>query len=166
MCLNRNLLFSICSQIFKLIQQKSKFKVGRVCIAGSTGKKTTIMASDVDLVIFINNELPLFKDVLNEWEDILTLNEISNVHKTKFSIQFNVCGLEFDMLPAVNFITGIQADGDTLIDIQQQRVLAHIAKDPKKYGYSFSSSLADASIRFMGRQSGFVHEMVRIAKFW
>lgn len=159
----------MCLQIFILIKQRSKFKVGRVCIAGSTGKKTTIMGSDIDGVLFINDELPPFEDVLDDWEDILTMTDsyqIQDVRKKTFSINFKAFDFEFDILPAANFIVGIQADRDTLIDMQQQRVLAHIAKDPKKYGYSYSSSLADASIRFMERQNGFVNEMARIAKFW
>lgn len=73
---------------------------------------------------------------------------------------------EFDVLPAANFTVGIQADGDKLIDIQQQRVLARIERDPKKYGYMYSSSLADATVRFIEQQDGFVNEMVRLAKFW
>lgn len=161
--------FFICLQIFKLIQLKSKFKVGHVCIAGSTGKKTTIITSDIDCVLFINNELPLFEDVLDEWKDILTMTDsyqIRDVHTTKYSLQFKAFDFEFDILPAVNFTVGMQLDGDTLINIQQQRVLAHIKKDPKKYSYPYSSSLADASNRFMERQNGFVNEMVRIAKFW
>lgn len=154
-----------CLQIFKIIQQKSKFRVGRVCIAGSTGKKTTIKNSDIDLVLFINNELPLFEDVLVEWKNILTDNthsyQIKDIRTTKYSIQFNAWGFEFDILPAVNFSVG-----NLSIELQQERVLAHIAKNPEKYRYSYSSSLADASIRFMEQQSGFVHEIVRIAKFW
>lgn len=143
--------------------------MGRVVIAGSTGKKTTIISSDVDCVLFVNDELPQFKDVLEDWENILNMTDSYNlrdVRLTKYSIQFKALNFEFDILPAVNFTVGIQADRDTLINIQQQRVLAQIKKDPKKYGYSYSSSLADASVRFMERQSGFVHEMVRIAKFW
>lgn len=152
-----------------VLKQKSKFDVGRVCIAGSAGKKTTIIDSDIDCVLFINNELPLFEEVLKDWEDILTMTDsfnVRDVRTTKYSIQFKALKFDFDILPAVNFTVDIQAGGDTQIDIQRQRVLAHIEKDPKKYGYSYSSSLADSSVRFMNRQSGFVHEMVRIAKFW
>lgn len=159
----------MCLQIIKMIQQKSKFKVGHVCIAGSTGKKTTIIDSDIDCVLFINNQSPLFENVLADWEGILAKTDsyqIPDVRTTKYSIQFKALDFEFDILPAVNFTVGIQEDRDTLIDIQQQCVLAHIKTDPKKYGYSYSSSLADASVRFMERQNGFVNEMVRIAKFW
>lgn len=156
-------------QIFKLLKRKSKFDVGRVCIAGSSGKKTTIIGSDIDCVLFINEELPPFKDVLEDFENILTMTDsydIREVHKTEYSLQFKSLGFEFDVLPAVNFTVGLQVGGDELIDIQQQCVLEHIERDPERYGYSYSSSLADAAVRFMERQNGFVNEMARIAKFW
>lgn len=133
------------------------------------GKKTTIIDSDIDCVLFINEKEPPFKNVLEDIENILTMTDsfnIRDVRKTKYSIQFKALNFDFDLLPAANFTVGIQADGDTLIDIQQQRVLEHIKRDPKKYGYLYSSSLADSTVRFMQRQDGFVNEMVRIAKFW
>lgn len=156
-------------QIIKLLQQKSKFDIGHVCIAGSTGKKTTITSSDVDCVLFINDEQPTFNSVLDDFENILNITDsfkIRDVHTTKYSIQFKALDFDFDILPAANFTVGLQADGDKLIDIQQQRVLTRIEQDPEKYGYLYSSSLAEASIRFMKSQNGFVNEMVRISKFW
>ncbi|XP_055298394.1 uncharacterized protein LOC129566463 [Sitodiplosis mosellana] len=160
----------VCAdKIIKLLQTKSKFDVGRVCIAGSIGKKITIIGSDIDCVLFINDERPMFGDVLDDFENILTMTDsfnIRDVHKTKHSIQFKALGFEFDILPAANFTNGLQLQGDALINTQQQRVLAYIKKDPKKYGYMYSSSLTDAVIRFMKRQDGFVNEMVRIARFW
>lgn len=88
------------------------------------------------------------------------------MRKKKYSVQFKALDFDFDILPAANFTVGLQADGDELIDIQQKQVLARIKQDPEKYGYLYSSSLADAAIRFMERQIGFVNETVRIAKFW
>ncbi|XP_055298386.1 2'-5'-oligoadenylate synthase 1A-like [Sitodiplosis mosellana] len=160
----------VCADnIIELLQTKSKFDIGRVCIAGSIGKKLTIIGSDIDFVLFINDERPMFGDVLEDFDNILTMTDsfnIRDVHVTKYSIQFKALGFEFDVLPAANFTKGLQLQGDTLIDIQQQRVLEHIAQDPKKYGYMYSSSLAEAAVRFMKQQDGFVNEMVRIAKFW
>ncbi|XP_055298389.1 2'-5'-oligoadenylate synthase 2-like [Sitodiplosis mosellana] len=156
-------------RIIKLLQTKSKFDIDRVCIAGSTGKKLTIIGSDIDCVLFINDERPKFEDVLDDFEDILTMTDSFNdkdMKKTPYSIQFKAFGLKFDVLPAANFTKGLQLQGDSLINTQQQRVLAHIKQDPKKYGYMYSSSLAEAAVRFMKRQDGFVNEMVRIAKFW
>ncbi|XP_031640198.1 2'-5'-oligoadenylate synthase-like protein 2 [Contarinia nasturtii] len=158
------------NNIMKLLQAKSRFDIGHVQIAGSTGKKTTIMSSDMDCVLFINgDELPPFKHVLDDFDNILTMTnsyQIRDVRTTKYSIQFKAKNFDFDILPAVNFTEGLRGDGDRLIDIQQQKVLELIRRDPKKNGYMYSSSLADAATRWMKRQDGFVNEMVRIAKFW
>lgn len=140
-------------------------------MAGSTGKKTTIIDSDMDIVLFINDERPPFKDVLDDFENILIIKEdnslkIRNIKATPFSIHFKAMSFEFDFLPAANFTKGLQLDGDLLIDIQQEKVLEKIKEHPKENCYMYSNSLADAAIRFMKQQSGFVNEIVRIAKFW
>lgn len=158
------------SQIIKLLEQKSKFAIGRACIAGSTGKKTTIINSDLDCVLYINGKHPPFADVLDDFENILTMTgsfKIRDIRTTKYSIQFKALEFEFDILPAANFIENVQGyDSDQLIDIQQREVLRIIAKDPEKYCYMYSASLATAAIRFMRQQDGFVNDIVRIAKFW
>lgn len=112
-----------------LFKTKSRFPIGRVCIAGSTGKKTTINNSDVDCVLFINDAQPPFAAVLDDLENILTMADaykIRNVRKTKYSIQFKAFDLDFDILPAANFTVNESVGGDALINLQQQRVLAHI----------------------------------------
>lgn len=132
-------------------------------------KKTTIVNSDIDCVLFINNEEPLFEKVLDDFEFILTTTDsyqIRDVHQTKYSIQFKALKYDFDILPAVNFTVNHVGGGDEMIDIQQQHVLDRIKLDPKRNGYMYSSSLADATVRFMKQQSSFAHEMVRIVKFW
>lgn len=152
-----------------MLEANSKFNIGRVCIGGSTGKKTMIMNSDIDLVLFVNGERPPFARVLEDFENSLTMSasyNIRDIRTTKYSIQFKALEFEFDLLPAVNFTNGLPVGGDELIDIQQQEVLGRIEQDPRKYGYMYSSSLADATVRFMKQQSGFVHEMARIAKIW
>lgn len=153
----------------KLIQSKSVFKIGQVCVAGSTGKKTTIFTSDVDCVLFINDMSPPFKEVLDDIHDILSLADsykISDVRLTKYSIQFKANDLDFDLLPAANFAVNCYGNGDQLIDEQHRKTLDFIKRDPKKFGYLFSGSLAKATVQFMKQQDGFVNEMVRLSKFW
>lgn len=153
-----------------MLQAKSKFAIGRACIAGSTGKKTEIINSDLDCVLFVNGKRPPFADVLEDFENILTVTDsfkIRDIRTTKYSIQFAALDFQFDILPAANFTENVQGhDNDELIDIQQREVLRIIGRDPKKYCYMYSSSLATAAIRFMKQQDGFVNEIVRIAKFW
>lgn len=151
----------------KLLQDKSRFKIGQVCIAGSTGKKTTIFSSDVDCVLFINDTNPPFKEVLEDFYDILTMTDsfkIRDVRLTKFSVQFKANDLDFDLLPAANF--SYDQIGDHSSDEQHRKTLDRIKRDPRKFGYLYSGSLANEAVKFMKRQDGFAHEMVRLSKFW
>lgn len=152
-----------------MLQAKSRYSIDRVCISGSAGKKTTITGSDYDVVLFINGRLPPFKDVLNDFEDILNATDsyhIREVRTTRFSIQFKALNFEFDFLPATNFAQGIQGDIDQIIRKQKEELLKRIKEDPEKNGYMYSSSLAEATIDFIKRQDSFAHQMMRIAKTW
>lgn len=162
------MLFFHLLQVFKRLQQKSRYPIGRIYIAGSAGKKTTTFNWDMDLVLFINDEQPPFKEVLDNFEDTFLIEnslDIKNIRKTPYSIQFTIGQIDFDILPAPNFVTrdSGRADAD---ELQQQRTLDRIKCDPAKYGYMYSGGLAQASINFMKRQDDFAHDMVRLAKFW
>lgn len=166
-------VISYCSQILELFQfqKKSQYKIGQICMAGSVGKKTTIMGSDMDCVLFINDEMPPFEDILDEFEDILTLStsfNIRNVRKTRYSVQFSADEFDFDILPAPNMVKKeIGSDDDEdLVALQQARVLDVIKRNPEKYSYMYSGGLAFSAIRFMKQQDDFAHDMVRLAKFW
>lgn len=167
--MNISFSFAINSQVIKFLQAKSKFKIGKVCIAGSTGKKTTIMGSDIDFVLFINGKEPPFEDVLDDLQNIVDMSDKFNMgkaRKTPYSIRFKALEFDFDVLPAANLTVGLHVGGDEFIDEQQNQVLKIIAKDPKKYSYMYSSSLAYSAVRFMKQQDGFVNDMVRLAKYW
>ena len=44
-----------------ILQQKSKYKIGRICFSGSVGRKTSISGNyDFDIVCFINGEVKSF----------------------------------------------------------------------------------------------------------
>lgn len=154
----------------KLLQRRSNYKIGQVCIAGSAGKKTTIRNSDLDCILFVNGELPPFKNVLEDFKDILSSTDtfqLSNISITECSIQFKANNFDFDILPAANFVSHIQnVDSNVLNDLQQRATLDYIKQDPAKFGYSFSGSLAKSTVNFMKVQDGFVNEMIRLVKFW
>lgn len=157
-------------QIVKLLQKESRFDIGQFCIAGSSGKRTTIFNSDIDCVLFINDECPPFEKVLTDFQEILELTEsfkIRDIRTTQYTVQFKVNDFEFDIQPAANFFPHCEdKTGDELSDDQHCRTLDINKLDPSKYGYLYSGSLARATVQFMKRQDGFAHEMVRLAKFW
>lgn len=107
---------------------------------------------------------------MEDFSDILTISDsfkIRDVHVTNYSIQFKANDLDFDLLPAVNFSVNCHdAEGDHLSDEQHRKTLDYIKRDPIKFGYLYSGSLAKATVKFMKRQDGFVNEMVRLSKFW
>lgn len=155
-------------QIADLLKEKSQFDIGFISTAGNSGKKTTIMQSHFDCVLFINDQLPSFEKVIDEFEDILEISEYPiEIHRrTDYVIQFKVRGFEFDFLPAPNFVTKSSQCSSGRIDQQQRATLNQIKADPETLSYKYSTALSQAVLRFMKKQSSFVHEMVRVAKFW
>jgi len=156
-------------RIFQLLKKSKSFKVDRVKISGSIGKNSAVCVDpDYDLVVFVNDEKPIFKDVLNNFEDILRMADmdIKNIKVTRFSIQFDVNGISFDLLPATNFVTQYpQPGGPTLAQIQADGAMRFIKKNPG-VGYKYGSSVCELQIEFLKNQSTFVHQVVRLAKFW
>lgn len=153
------------SQIIDELQAKCKYAIAEVCTAESMGESTTlVVGSDIDVVLFIKGEEPLFDDVLEEFQRVLKecrSCEIRDIQKTKFSIQLKGGPFEFDLLPAAKLMNGN-------IDIAKQKelVLERIKRDTKKYSNMYSSSLAYSHVEYMKQQDDFVHEMVRLAKHW
>lgn len=163
-------------QIKKELERRSRFSISKTKVAGSFGKKVTIISSDIDIVIFIKNVLPPFTGVLDEFERILMnmdgiairgfIHNLIILKKTSFSLQFKIGNYEFDLVPAADLINEPNVGAHEQVLLQQQRTLNKISKNVKKNLRRYSSSLAFSTIEFMKTQSSFVHEIVRLAKFW
>jgi len=160
-------------QVIELLQRKSRFPPARFCKAGSVGKATAIPGYDNDFVAFINGQEPPFESVLDDYEDILMLTnrpKIVNLKKTIHSLQFQANGIDIDLLPAQNFVSGfLNLGGDALAKKQANLALEQIQEKYKVNRgtiYNYSSSLAEAHVMYMKRQSGFIHELARLCKFW
>lgn len=151
-----------------ILKQQSKYKVDRIAIAGSIGKRTSLCGSDVDCVLFINDEHPPFDHVLSDFKIVLDESNIGKhfkIRKANISLQVKNDDFKLDLVPATNFIKNTKKTR-RLIQLQQKLVLQYIEQNPTEYGYIYSSSLAEASVKFMKNRSGFAHEMARIAKYW
>lgn len=162
---------SICFQIKQILQVRSRYKIDRMCVAGSAGKKTEIFSSDIDCVLFINDVRPPYNDLLKEFNFILKAAKLRNVKitaikTTRYSLQFKAGEFEYDFLPAPNFVRardGKRHDGRKM---QYRKTLEYMARDPEKYKYVYGAALAEATVDFMKTRSGFANEMVRLAKYW
>ena len=94
----------VVQKITLKLHKEPKLSVDRVKVAGSFGKMTALPGSDVDLVIFLNNEKPPFTKVLELLKHSLSsLSTYEFLKETRYSIQFALNRLKFDLLPAINF---------------------------------------------------------------
>lgn len=163
-------------QINRLLQRRSRYGISKAKIAGSIGKHTTIVSSDVDLIVFLHLKEEhqnldskgldvLLSNVIDDFEAVLRnyniQHPIKDIATNIYSLTFTVRNIKFDLLPAIDFI-GNQED----VLQQQQMTLDTMTRNLDRYVYRFSSSLAYSTVEFMKKQSSFAHDMARLAKFW
>ncbi|CAL8144603.1 unnamed protein product [Orchesella dallaii] len=160
----------LATQVFETLKQKSKPSVASVHYGGSFGKKTDVIEPDLDLVVVCNEIEPPLENVLDEFEDVLTLHEetlriVPKPGRSKYEIykkterSLNFCfynGIEVDLLPAANV-----ADA--------QEVICKIKEDPKN-AYYYSPSLVETQVAFIKSQdtkiASFLHTLIRLVKYW
>jgi hypothetical protein len=155
----------IANQLFRELQEKSKYKIDRTRITGSVEKGTAIKTDyDFDLVIFVNDiELP-FTDVVEDFEKILqSINFTVKAKKNKkrqIVVKAVKEGIDFDICIAINF--------DQSIVEQRVQVLEIIKElpNPQKDSYEYSPSLDESQVEFVKKQSSYTHDLIRLAKYW
>ncbi len=84
------------------------------------------------------------------------------------SIQFNLDGIDFDLLPATNMCYQGQGRHTDTVKTQNENMLDKIrrAPNPFKAAKDNSAGLTEAAVEFVKRQSTFAHKAARLAKFW
>ncbi|ODM96976.1 2'-5'-oligoadenylate synthase 3 [Orchesella cincta] len=146
---------------------QSKFKVDRVFYGGSVGKRTSVIYPDFDCVVFLNEVEPPLDEILKEFETMLKDNatELSiipdSIKRTWITIMVRFeNGVEMDLLAACNL--------SKRQDPKEQRrlVIERIKADPEKLSPRYSSSLAEMQLDYLKTQSGFTHQLIRLAKYW
>jgi hypothetical protein len=155
----------IANQLFRELQEKSKYKIDRTRITGSVEKGTAIKTDyDFDLVIFVNNiELP-FIDVVEDFEKILRSINFTVIEKNNKKRQIVIKavkeGIRFDICIAINF--------DQNIVEQRVQVLKIIKElpNPPEDSYEYSPSLDESQVEFVKKQSSYAHDLIRLAKYW
>ncbi|CAF3527770.1 unnamed protein product, partial [Rotaria sp. Silwood2] len=157
-------------KIFLMLQKYSNYKLSRCRLLGGVGKKTSIsLKFDYDCVIYVNTVNPPFKELLDEWNDILmrhleNFNGVTEV--TNYSIQFEVDGFKFDILPAPNYNGSIYKTKSQADVIWEKISTEQMDSKIEKLSYLYSSGLSELALKFMKKQSGFIHDLCRLAKFW
>ncbi|XP_067138960.1 2'-5'-oligoadenylate synthase 3-like [Centruroides vittatus] len=151
------------TKLFELLKRKSNFKIDRVGIFGSVKKKSSIKVDfDFDCVIFINDVLPPYDDVTEDFEDVLLMEENLNgyVIKNRNTVQVIINNIKYDIVPATNF----SPDKNLQRELVMQRI--RNLENPSRDGHKFSSSLDETQTEFIRNQSEFAHNFIRLAKFW
>lgn len=157
------------TKIFLVLQKKSEYNLDRCRLVGGMGKKTsTVLRFDYDCVIYVNKIDPPFKDLLEEWKNILEShfnNDIGKIQMTRHSLQFEIGEFEFDLLPAPNYT---RPNHDTMqqaktiwrkISLEQDNQLQNTCS-------LYSSGLSELALAFIKKQSCFIHNLCRLAKYW
>ncbi|ODM95122.1 2'-5'-oligoadenylate synthase 3, partial [Orchesella cincta] len=160
----------LAHKVFLKLQEKSKHSVASVHYGGSFGKKTDVIEPDLDLVVVCNNIEPPLEEVLDEFEDVLTLYEeelriVPKPGRSKYNMfkkskrSLNFCfynGIDVDLLPAA-------------VIEDKQEVIDKIKENPKN-AYYYSPSLVKTQVNFLKRQdekiASFVHTLIRLVKYW
>lgn len=151
----------------EILQSKTNFKIGRTHFAGSVGKKTNVQSSDIDLICLINDKMPPYQDVKDDFYSILKNSSIKNdfnIEKKKHSIQLTKENFKMDVVPGTNFVKVNKRQ--SIANQQIENVLQRIKENPDENFYKFSASLAEATVQFMKTRVGFANEMARICKQW
>jgi hypothetical protein len=157
-------------KIFLTLQNQSRYKLDRCRLLGGVSKKTSIILKfDYDCVIYVNDEDPPFENLLDEWDTILTLdaNKITGERKiTKHSIQFTMDGFDFDILPAPNYAGSNQDTKQQASIIWKKISNEQDVREGRNLSSLYSSGLSELALEFMRMQSGFIHDLCRLAKYW
>lgn len=136
-------------------------------IAGSVGKKTSLSTSDVDFVLFINDEQPPFENVLTAFEVVLRkYYNIRHIHHTSHALIFDIGRFHFNLLIATNFVNSRYGCSGNEVRYNQQMATLNVMHANSNEMHLYTPGLAFSGVKFMARQHGFAHGIARIAKHW
>jgi len=149
-------------KVKSLILSKSKVSVDRYIYAGSSGKHTDILIPDFDVILFLNNQLPPFSNVLHEWTTILKQEEgrliaEGSIKTLAFSLKLKLPLEDWKLMYFLisKHITRPRR-GKRLYGLQKCGVQGHINDQNQQ---SFSSSSSESQIGFMKDHSEFTHQV-------
>lgn len=152
------------TKLFELFKQRSNFRIDRVGVFGSIEKKTSIKVDfDFDCVIFVNDVLPPYEDIIDDFENVLILygnRKMWDISTTSNSIRVIIDNIKFDVVPATNF------SHDIVKQREQAMNKIRNLENPSRQGYKYSSSMAETQVEFIRNQSEFAHNFIRLAKYW
>lgn len=159
----------VIERIQKVIHNNlgGRFSIDRIRPLGSLAKKTSLwFKMDIDIVVYLNDEMPPFTDFIDKLDDVIIMNIDEDCEKTPRGLKLKVDDFEVDLLPATNFLYQNGFHGGNEARTQNKNGLSYLkqARIPNKM--DFSTSLSEAAVDFEQSHSAFSHALSRLAKFW
>ncbi|XP_071847567.1 2'-5'-oligoadenylate synthase 2-like [Apostichopus japonicus] len=155
--------------IQRVLQDTHGLSVARVVPLGSYAKKTSLgLKMDVDLHVFLNDEMPPFTSAKRKMVQTLR-RSYSNVQEGSHAFKLKVNGVDVDVIPTVNMVNKYVREGNTVAENQLANVLyylKHIAGPNVDKKRDFSTSVSECAVAFEKKHSAFSHAMSRLAKYW
>ncbi|XP_071847667.1 2'-5'-oligoadenylate synthase-like protein 2 [Apostichopus japonicus] len=146
----------------------SKFSIDRIRPLGSLTKKTSLwFKMDIDVIIYLNDEMPPFSKFKQKLDDVITMNIDEDCKQSPLGLSLTVKGFDVDLLPARNFLYSNGYSGETdEIGVQVANTLQHLRNNRRGNHMDFSTSLSEGAVAFERNHSAFSHSLSRLAKFW
>ncbi|XP_021953654.1 2'-5'-oligoadenylate synthase 1A [Folsomia candida] len=138
-------------------------------VGGSMGKGTAIGDTDFDVVVFLNDHEPPFRQRIFDkmLAALKTVRGYSFIKKTRYSIRFKIrinrLTLDFDLLPAQNLLDHAKHSSDMA---RQQAVEVRHRMGNFARPSVFSTSLAEQTILFMKKKPDDVVKVIKLARHW
>lgn len=160
-------------KLFNKLRKESKYcNIDRCVLTGGLGKKTsTKIKCDADVAIFYNGSTKDKKKILNDFQDILMLSTKLDEKDIKITphatLQFEMDGIGFDVVTAKNY-----ARTNERSKVKSQRInsLQQLKNSKKEWELPDKtwviSDTTESSLEFMKNKSKFVHDVVRLSKYW
>ncbi|XP_071847668.1 2'-5'-oligoadenylate synthase 1A-like [Apostichopus japonicus] len=146
----------------------SQFSIDRIRPLGSLTKKTSLwFKMDIDVIIYLNNEMPPFSEFKQKLDDVITMIIDEDCKQSPLGLSLTVKRFDVDLLPARNFLYSNGYSGETdEIGVQVANTLEHLRNNRSLNCMDFSTSLSEGAVAFERDHSAFSHSLSRLAKLW
>ncbi|KAJ8027995.1 2'-5'-oligoadenylate synthase-like protein 2 [Holothuria leucospilota] len=145
------------------------FSIDRIRPLGSLTKKTSLwFKMDIDIVVYLNDEMPPFSDFIDKLDDVIIMNIDEDCEKTPHGLKLKVDDFDVDLLPATNFLYQNGFRGGNEARTQNENALSYLKQARARIAdkMDFSASLSEAAVDFERSRGAFSHALSRLAKFW
>lgn len=160
-------------RIQDIVHQKlgSRFSIDRIRPLGSLAKKTSLwFKMDIDVVIYLNEEMPPFDEFKQQLDDVITMNIDEHCKQTPSGLSLKINGFDVDLLPARNFLhSNGYHRGAGEVNLQVKNTLDFLKNNmnsTRRNKLEFSTSLSEGAIAFEREHSAYSHTLSRLAKAW